>query len=326
MKNNVTIRQVADAAGVARSSVSRAFTKPEMLSPATVAKVREVAAALGYAPNHTARALSTGRHGNIALIIPDVANPFFPPMIRAAQKTALRQDFCVFLGDSNEEPALEARLIERFIGQIEGLVLASSRLPAQALQDFAQRRPIVLINREVEGLTSVLIDSSSGMAEAVAALAALGHQHLLYVSGPGNSWSNSLRQEAAVQSAHAHGIRIECLPAALARYEAGQAVVDTVLASGATAVIVFDDITAHGLMMGLLARGVSIPGQISVIGCDDVLGSITNPALSSISSPTAKAGRIAVSLLWAQLNGLKVPEKKRLKTRFVRRETIGPRL
>lgn len=77
-RDGVTISQVAKAAGVARSSVSRAFTRPDMLSQQTVERILAVAEELGYVPNHTARALSTGRHGNVALIVPDVANPFFP--------------------------------------------------------------------------------------------------------------------------------------------------------------------------------------------------------------------------------------------------------
>src|SRR5690349_6437184 len=90
-----TIDRVAAAAGVSRATVSRAFTRPGMLSAATVARVREIAARLGYTPNQVARALSTGRHGNFALIVPDVANPFFPPLIKAAQKRAELADFCL---------------------------------------------------------------------------------------------------------------------------------------------------------------------------------------------------------------------------------------
>src|SRR3569623_1610381 len=97
-KGSVTISQVAAAVGVNRSSVSRAFSRPEMLNAETVARIMEAAERLGYTPHHSARALSTGRHGNVALVVPDVANPFFPPMIRAVQNEADHQDYCVFLG------------------------------------------------------------------------------------------------------------------------------------------------------------------------------------------------------------------------------------
>src|SRR3954464_15962691 len=122
-----TISQVAKASGVSRATVSRAFSRPEMLTEATVRRVKEVADELGYVPNQVARALSTGRHGNIALIVSVVANPFNPPLIRAAQWRADKAGLCVFLGNSDEDPVREEMLVGRFSVQVEGLVIASSR-------------------------------------------------------------------------------------------------------------------------------------------------------------------------------------------------------
>ena len=92
-----TISEIAERAGVDRSSVSRALTRPDLLSTATVLRIKRVAEELGYVPNSSARALSTGKTGNIAFLVPDVANPYFPPMIRSAQLAAENLDFCVFL-------------------------------------------------------------------------------------------------------------------------------------------------------------------------------------------------------------------------------------
>lgn len=295
-----------------------------MLNPATVTKIRQVAQELGYLPNQAARALSTGRHGNIALVIPDVANPFFPPLVQAAQKAADGQDFCVFLGNSNEDPAQEARLITRFMAQVEGLIIASSRLEDAALRDFAARSPIVLVNREVGDLPHVLIDSGTGVTEAVNAMHALGHRSLAYVSGPANSWSNRLRLTAATAAARQLGMAFTSLPGQVPGYDAGRGASDEILASGATAVIAFDDLTAHGLMSGLRQRGVSVPGDLSVIGCDDVLGNVTTPALSSVSSPTSEAGALATQLLCERLAGKAGRISYRLTTRFVPRESSGP--
>src|SRR5690606_20676084 len=100
--SGVTIRDVAAAAAVSRSTVSRAFTRPQLLSPETVRHVLAVAARLGYVGNQAARALSTGRFGNIAVVVPDIANPFFPPLVRSLQLAAEAADLAVFLGDSDE--------------------------------------------------------------------------------------------------------------------------------------------------------------------------------------------------------------------------------
>lgn len=297
----VTIREVAEAAGVARSSVSRAFTRPDMLSPETVERIRSAAARLGYVPNHLARGLSTGRYGNLAMIVPDVANPFFPPMIRAAQDEADAHDLCVFLGNSNEDPEREDRLASRLVGQVEGLILASSRLPDARIRAVAALRPVVLINRDVVGVPRILIDSSQGMREAVGYLAGQGHRRLLYLGGPSNSWSNASRQSALAQAAEACGVELTVRQIGLASFEAGFAAAEWVVDAGATAAIAFDDLTAHGVMSGLSDRGVLVPRDIAIVGCDDVLGGRTSPTLTSISSPSVEAGGMAVTLLRERL-------------------------
>lgn len=208
-----TISQVAKASGVSRATVSRAFSRPEMLTEETVRRVKEVAGKLGYVPNQVARALSTGRHGNVALIVSDVANPFFPPLIRAAQLRADQAGLCVFLGNSDEDPVREELLVGRFIGQVEGLVLASSRLDEEHIRRHATRRPLVLINRDIEGITRVLIDTAPGVAAAIAHLAELGHRHIAYVSGPTTSWSNQQRRNAVRREAEKRGLKVIAVPA-----------------------------------------------------------------------------------------------------------------
>jgi LacI family transcriptional regulator len=320
--NPPTISQVAEAAGVSRATVSRAFTRPDMLSAATVARVVAVAEAIGYVPNHTARALSTGRHGNVALIVPDVANPFFPPLIRAAQVEADKLDFCVFLGNSDERPEQEEKLVGRFSTQVEGLILASSRLPDERIRAHAARRPIVLINRDVAGIPRVLIDSGIGVAQAVDHLAELGHRRIAYVSGPKSSWSNAERRAAVKRRAKANGMEVLVVPAQVSSFETGFTAAPVLLDSGATAAVAFDDLMAHGVLAGLAARGVPVPEAFSVVGCDDVLGAITYPPLSSVSNPSAEAGRVAVSLLMDMLNaGLVRDVRYVLDTKLVVRQT-----
>ncbi|QRM29986.1 LacI family DNA-binding transcriptional regulator [Microvirga sp. VF16] len=296
-KEKLTIKQVAEAAGVARSSVSRAFSRPEMLSPETVRRVLEAAEKLGYVPNQTARALSTGRHGNVALIVPDIANPFFPPLIRAAQMEADRSDFCVFLGNSDEDPKQEDKLVGRFSGQVEGLILASSRLSDERIRAHAAQRPLVLINRDVEGIPRVLIDSGSGVREAVAHLAGLGHRHIVYVAGPATSWSNKQRRLAVRKAAERSGLKVDVVAAAVASYDAGREVVAAILATGATAAIAFDDLMAQGILGGLSDRKIRVPDQFSIVGCDDVLGAATYPSLTTVSNRSVEAGKAALSLL-----------------------------
>ncbi|MBB3962825.1 LacI family transcriptional regulator [Rhizobium metallidurans] len=320
----VTISQVADAAGVARSSVSRAFTKPDMLLPETVDRIMKAAEALGYVPNHTARALSTGRHGNVGLIVPDIANPFFPPLIQAAQMEADRSDFCIFLGNTEESPKQEDKLVGRFAGQVEGLVLASSRLSDERIRAHAAQLPLVLINRDIDGIPRVLIDSGSGVRGAVEHLAKLGHRKIVYVSGPQTSWSNKQRRNAIRSAAASAGVAVEIVAASLPSYNSGRNAVDAILSTGATAAVAFDDVTAQGVLAGLAERRVSVPGDFSLIGCDDVLGAVTYPALTSVSNRSREAGRVAVSLLLDLLQSGAIRDVRYvLETHLVVRSTTG---
>jgi LacI family transcriptional regulator len=320
-----TMVDVAKAAGVSKSTVSRAFTQPEMLGAQTVVRILEIAGRIGYVPNHTARALSTGRHSNVALVVPDVANPFFPPLIRAAQMEADRSDFCVFLGNSDESWRQEDKLVDRFLSQVEGLVLVASRLSDERIRVHAQKRPLVLVNRDVRGIPRVLIDSGAGVGEAISHLAALGHRRIVYVSGPATSWSNQQRRAAVRQGARRHRLEVDIVAARVPSYESGRAVVPDILATGATAVIAFDDLTAQGIMTGMADRGVAVPADFSVVGCDDVLGAATYPSLTTVSNRSDEAGRAAMSLLLDMLGSRAVGDARlTLDTHLVARNTTAP--
>lgn len=319
-----TMIDVAKAAGVSKSTVSRAFTQPEMLGSETVARILEIARQVGYVPNHTARALSTGRYGNVALLIPDVTNPFFPPLIRAAQMAADRADLCVLLGNSDENWRQEDKLVDRFLGQVDGLLLVASRLSEERIRAHAARRPLVLVNRDVKGIPRVLIDSGEGVGEAMAHLAGLGHKRIAYVSGPASSWSNQQRRTAVRQGARDHHLHVDVVAARVASYESGRAVVPNILATSATAAIAFDDVTAHGIMTGMADSGVSVPAQFSVIGCDDVLGAATYPSLTTVSTRSEEAGQAAMSLLIDLLKSRAVGDARvALDTHLVARGTTA---
>lgn len=316
---------IAKELGISPSTVSRAFTRPHLLRPETVERVLSKAESLGYAPNQAARALSTGHSGVVALIVPDIANPFFPPLIRAAQAAADQQDFCVMLGDSAENPEQETRLISRFNPQVDGVVLASSRLAKADLAAHAQRRPLVLINRDIPRVPRVLVDSHTGVMQAVAHLAGLGHRRIAYVGGPVGSWSDHQRRRAVAAARAEHDMELTMLHAKPATYAGGSATVGALLDSGCTAVLAFDDVVAHGILAGLAERGVRVPNDFSVIGCDDVFAATTYPALTTISLRCADAGEIAISVLLDLVGGRKLGDVRyTLDSHLVVRATAGP--
>ena len=320
-----TITEVAIAAGVDRSSVSRALSRPHLLRAETVAAVRAAADRLGYAPNRSARALSTGRHDNVALIVPDIADLAFPALIRAAQLEAFREGLCIFLGNSDEDARLEERLITQFSGQVDGILLAAPRLSIEAIKAIAAQKPVVVINRDIAGVPRVLVDSAPGIEEALKHLSALGHRRIAYVGGPAGSWSAKLRRTAVAAGATSRGIKLATIDAtARSSYEAGRLAARDIAKSPATAVLAYDDTVAQGIIAGLATERLLVPTAMSVISCEEVMGAAT-PALTTIGSRMADAGKIAVGLLIDALETAGLRDASyRIDAHLLVRSTTGP--
>jgi LacI family transcriptional regulator len=321
---NVTLHDVASRAGVSTSTVSRVFSSPSRISAPTVERVRRVASELGYVSNQAARALRTGRFHNLAMVVPDIANPFFPPLVRAIQNRAADLGYAVFLGDSDEQAEREMTLLTRLDGQVDGFILGGTRLDEAAVREFATTHSMVLLNRDVATVSRVLIDASTGVHDAVRHLARLGHRRIAYLAGPPESWSNQQRQSAARDAAESLGLPLDILELGRPTFESGRAAADRLLDTDATAAVAFDDVVAHGLLSGLHARGLTVPRDFSVIGCDDTLAVSTDPALTTISHSSEDAGAAIVDLLIA-LTGdpAAEPEKVLIPTRLVHRQTTA---
>lgn len=292
-----TIVAIAARLDVAPSTVSRAFNRPELLHPDTVAAVKALAAELGYVPNQLARGLVSGRANAIGIVLPDIANPFFPPLIRSIQRTAHEAGLSVFIADSAGDPDRERELIDNLGPQVHGIVNISSRLSSTALWQVAETQNIVLINRDVADMSRILVDTAPAIAQAVEMLASLGHRRLAYVGGPSVSWSNTSRRKAVVESGSAHGLHVSLYETRLGGYDEAWELTDTLRDDGVTAAIAFDDVMAHGLLNGLAARGVRTPDDVSIIGCDDTLSTRTQPELTTITSDLEATAREATRVL-----------------------------
>ena len=321
-----TIKVVAATAGVSTSTVSRVFSRPHLLKESTVAHVTEVARQLGYVPHHAARALSTGRLGMIAVVVPDIANPFFPPVIRTAQAHASTRGVSTVVGDTDEDPAKELALLTELERRTDGVVLVSSRLPEEVVRELAQRGPLVLVNRDVPGVPRILVDSAPGIREAVDHLAGLGHRHVAYVSGPAGSWSDEQRRDAVRERCAALGVTATVLRAHRPEHDEGRAAAAEVLAAGATAAVAFDDALAQGVLAGMAECGVAVPGQVSIIGCDDILAATTYPPLTTVHGRGGEAGRLAVELLMELVESPDAERDRRrlLPSNLVIRASTGP--
>jgi DNA-binding LacI/PurR family transcriptional regulator len=294
-----TIRDVAEAAGVSMSTVSRVLSHPELFRESTRQRVQAAAESLNYSPSRQAASLSTGKTGTIGLVVPSLANPIFPEMVKAAQHRAGDAGFAALLADTDDDVDREQKLIHTLAKDADGIVDFSSLLPTDRLLAAAASRPMVFVNRAVESQRCVLVDAAQGMRLIMHYLANLGHDGVHYLPGPVNSWAAADRQTAAVAAAAEAGLQFELGRPSTPSFEAGVAYADGLIRRPLpTAILCFNDIMALGVVARLLAVGVHVPGQVSVCGWGGTrLAGYYTPPLTTVSMPLRDLGRIAVEQL-----------------------------
>lgn len=312
-----TIYDIAKQAGVHPSTVSRALGKPGRVSSRTEKLVKDAAAALNFTPNPLARALLTGRTGVIGLIVTDLINPSCFDIIRGAQAAAEANDLALVIAESTDSPSAEKLAAERLQPLTDGIVLGSPHISDAEICALNEIKPVVVLNRSVESITTVVPDVRPGVSEAVRHLASLGHRKIAYLSGPNQSWLSGQRWESLRAACEWTGREAKLIPTVMPTVEGGRQVARAVVASGATAALCHNDLLAIGLMQELQAAALRIPDDFSVIGCDNVFGSnFTTPTLSTIASPFSNCGAAALNLLAVSLAGTgpKSPQSASLAT------------
>jgi LacI family transcriptional regulator, repressor for deo operon, udp, cdd, tsx, nupC, and nupG len=321
-----TITDVAARAGVATSTVSRAFSRPERVNHVTREHVLAVAAELGYLPNPAAQALESGRTRTIALLVPDITNPYFAGVIKGAARGAAAADLTLVLGDTAESAAGEERLLRRLGRSVDGFVLSASRLPDHDLRRAAELGPVVLVNRATTGLPCMVADYDSGTRQIVEHLASLGHGSFVFAGGPAESWSGHRRWLGLQTAAADLGLTAQRFGPYTPTLAGGTAAADAVVSSGTTAVVCHNDMLAIGVMQRLVERGRTVPGDVSIVGFDNIVGAdFCTPSLTTLAERTEDAGRRAVEALVLQANSRTPHAAVRLMpTQLVVRDSTGP--
>jgi LacI family transcriptional regulator len=320
-----TISDVAAASGVHISTVSRTFSAPNMVSEQTRGRVIAAAEELGYRPNRAARALITGKTHNIGLIVADIANPFFPPMIKAAESQARGRDYNIFVAETDEDPSVEEDLVHALAKQVDGVQLCSPRMSDEVIERLSREVPLVLVNRQIPGLPCVLMDVAGGAREAIEHLVELGHRSIALLGGPHGSWTSREIRKSAAGAARSGGAELTVLGPNQPTVDGGLAVAEKVAQANVTAVLAYNDLVAIGLLEGLDGLGIKVPGQISVVGIDDIeMAQRVRPKLTTVSNPTASAGRTAVDMLLQLGDDRRVTAQVSLRTELVVRDSTGP--
>ncbi|MEY4425372.1 MAG: hypothetical protein RJB56_999 [Actinomycetota bacterium] len=293
-----TIYDIAKLSGFNPSTVSRALTTPGRINAKTEAKIKAAAAELNYQVNPFARALPTGKTKMLALIIADITNPVFFNVVRGAEAKAAEMGYTLVIAESQESGANEAEALRRITPTVDGILLGTSRLRDEEIQELNKQKPVVLINRKVEGVTDVVPSNEKGIVEAVEHLAKLGHKHIAFLSGPRASWMNTDRWSRLMKNAVARGMTIVEIGPNEPTLEAGRLSLDRVRAAGVSAVFAYNDLMAIGLIREASANGFRIPEDLSVVGFDNIFGSdFTTPPVTTIELKLEKSGNEAVGAL-----------------------------
>lgn len=300
----VTIYDVARAAGVAPSTVSRTFARPGRVNAETAARVRLIAEELGYRARPISQGLGATTTRMLAVVVSDIANPFYSSLVRGTQVAASEAGYEIVLADARESADRERTALTRLLPIVEGVVIGGSRMPDAALRAIAKQKPTVVLNREMRDIPSVVPDNAGAMRSVIDLLHELGHHQIVYVSGPEASWPDGIRSRAVRDCAARVGMQTSRIGPFLPTVEGGLRAARQLLTRLPSAVVVYNDLMAIGVMRGLLDAGVRIPSDVSVVGCDDILtAQLVTPSLTTIAMPIRQMGITGVNNLAAIING-----------------------
>lgn len=321
-----TIYDVARAAGVAPSTVSRALAKPGRVSFKTAENVRRVAEELGYRSGRMDLAPPPRRTGMLAMIVADIANPVFVGMIRGADREALAHDLTLLVVETQESEEAERRAVARLTSMVDGMILSSSRMSVAAIRALAKRTPLVVLNRTVSEVASVVSDNVNAIKKATEHLAGFGHRSVCYLAGPDASWADGVRWRGLKEAGIELELPVRRLGPFSPTFSGGAEAAEQWAARPTTAVIAYNDLMAIGFVQAVIAAGRRVPDDVSVVGFDNIVDArLVDPQLTTIAAPLVSIGSTGVAYLVSRHEWM--PETTGpvlLPARLVVRESTGP--
>jgi LacI family transcriptional regulator len=310
----ITIRDVAHLAEVHPGTVSRALNEQtrDLVNQETAERVLRAAEQLGYQPNPIARGLKTNRSYTVGVLIPDLTNPLFPPIVRGVEDRLGDAGYTSLIVNTDNDIARERSQMEAMRArQVDGFIAATARLDVELLADAAAGgAPIVLVNRSLENqsVPAVTVDDHRGTGLAVEHVAGLGHRRIGHVAGPQNVSTGHRRHLGFLDAMQRRGL---ATPAAQTTFSAAfteaagaQACMDLLAqAHKITAIVAANDRLAIGCYDALEARGLRCPKDISIVGFNDMpFIDRLRPPLTSVRVPQREIGTVAADLLLKQLS------------------------
>ena len=309
----VKLTDVAREAGVHPGTASRALnpTTVNRVSPETARRVLKVAHRLGYVPNTLARGLRTSRSFVVAMLVPDITNALFPPMVRGAEQMLSAAGYTLVLTDTDNDSDTERRQVEQLRARgTDGFIIATALWKDPLLEEIADYGvPAVLVNRNIGSrrLPYVGADERTGIQLAVEHLNGLGHRRLAHLGGPSDTSTGRDRASAFRQAVDGLGLPTSpgCVQVCTSYSEAaGAEATNALLASGqdVTAIVCANDLIALGALSALAEAGIRCPDQMSVVGFNNMaMVDRLTPPLTTVELPLHQIGELSARLLLAEI-------------------------
>lgn len=329
----ITLNELAKAAGVSISTVSRAINdSSHPVNEETRQHILNLAKELGYRPNMVARSLKTERTFTVGIIVNSIVSPFSPTIIRGIQDHLKLHNYCSVIINADWDPEAEAEAIHQLISRsIDGIIFVESWLrEANPTLDLANK-PYIFVHRLFSGMSgnSVLVDEYYGTCLAVEHLARLGHRRIAFINGP-QGWDASTHRLAAYQGALAQ----QEIPYEPMLVEEGNWEVQSgypaarkflAMAERPTAIFAANDLMALGAIYAIQEAGLRVPEDIALVGYDDrEIASLSRPTITTVSLPCYEMGQTSAQLLMRWLDDETVMEEPlRIRGKLIIRESCG---
>lgn len=324
----ITLKEVADAAGVSTSTASRALNGIRRVDPALAARVHEVATRLGYRPNAVAKSLRRKETMMMGLVVPELQNPFFPGLVAAVENELSAHGYDLLLGESQSDPEVEARRVRALLDrQVDGVILSpchevDSAATVELCLSLGRR--LVLLDRAVSGAAVpwVGLDDAAGMDQAVGHLVATGCRTVALVSASPDSSSGRARHAGFLAAVARTGVLVSEVLLGDFSMEWGAEAAGT-MATVPDGVVCGNDSIAVGVVRALRERGLRVPEQVQVTGYDDTpLARWSDPALTTVRQPTAALARACLEVFFAP-EGAEVADQAIVPELVVRGSTLA---
>ena len=328
----VTLGMVATAAGVSPSTVSRILNGTAVVSDDKRAAVDEAVAQLGFVPNPMARGLAGGRTLSIGVVTQAIDSPFYGGALRGVEEELSRAGYSPLFVSGHWNAAQEARCIDTLRSRrVDGIIVLTGRLSDAALAAQAQSLPVVVTGRHLKapGLYSLHFDNFEGGRLATHHLLSLGHRRIAFINGDPRHPDAKERQRGYRGALEAAGLRYEPALVMPGRYteDSGRMAVERLLDSREpfTAIFAANDQMAYGARLALHRRHLHVPGDVSLVGFDDLQSSVyCIPPLSTVHHPVYELGQLAAAAMLQLLAG-ETPTAQLPTPRFIARESTRQR-